>query len=529
MWVLLSIILALGGFFRVWGTNHVPPELFGDEVDVGYQSYSLLKTGRDIYNQLLPTYIRSLSESRAPLLMYATVPTVAALGLNEWGVRLPPVIFGIVSILALAMLAYTTTRSRTVAVFSAACLAFMPWHIQYSRAGFEVTLLLTLIILGSTLYLRKRQVLACIFFALTVYTYSTAVVFVPLLILGLWILTRPKILSWGLAVFIVLLLPFLYQTLRGQTGNRFSQISLISGTNILDDITNGRIAHPGLVGRILYNRPAQYLSIFTRNYFQTFSTEFLFLRGDPVYRHSVQIVGELLPVTAVFLLIGVAVAFKKKEWFWLLWLFLAPVASALTVDGGYHATRNFLLVVPLAVLVAMGIRDLKNHKIILVVLLGVFVMQFTNFYYYYQSDYPKKSWRWWAVGYQDTFTALDKISPSYSRVFINNTYEPSLIRFLFWTKYDPAKFHKEFTLDQPTKNIVTNYDGFSLDGKYFFGNFAKTDWTNTLLPNSLYLISQRENVPGDWDWRVSPPGNISVLHTSVNPYNQPVFYLITKK
>ena len=67
--------------------------MFGDEVDVGYQAYSLFKTGRDLYAQAFPTYIHSLSEWRAPLLMYATVPTVAAFGTSELGVRLPQVIF----------------------------------------------------------------------------------------------------------------------------------------------------------------------------------------------------------------------------------------------------------------------------------------------------------------------------------------------------------------------------------------------------------------------------------------------------
>src|SRR3972149_12034802 len=94
MWVLLSLVIFLGSFLRFGFLDKVPPELFGDEVDVGYQAASLLHTGRDLYGQVMPTYIHSLSEWRAPLLMYATVPTVAALGLNEWGVRAPQALFG---------------------------------------------------------------------------------------------------------------------------------------------------------------------------------------------------------------------------------------------------------------------------------------------------------------------------------------------------------------------------------------------------------------------------------------------------
>ena len=90
----LGLILALGLVLRLIMMATIPGELFGDEVDVGYQAYSLFKTGKDLYGQTLPLYIHSLSEWRAPLLMYATVPTIAVFGLNEYGVRLPEVILG---------------------------------------------------------------------------------------------------------------------------------------------------------------------------------------------------------------------------------------------------------------------------------------------------------------------------------------------------------------------------------------------------------------------------------------------------
>src|SRR3989344_2897391 len=94
MGLILTFILIFSTVLRLGFVTTSPPELFGDEVDVGYQAYSLYKTGRDLYRQPLPTYIHSLSEWRAPLLMYATVPSVAFLGLNEWDVRVPQAIFG---------------------------------------------------------------------------------------------------------------------------------------------------------------------------------------------------------------------------------------------------------------------------------------------------------------------------------------------------------------------------------------------------------------------------------------------------
>ena len=128
---------------------------------------------------------------------------------------------------------------------------------------------------------------------------------------------------------------------------------------------------------------------------------------------------------------------------------------------------------------------------------------------------------------KNILTQTPAISGDYSRIFINNTYEPSLMRFLFWTKYDPVKFHKNFTVDKAMENIVPGYDGFSLDGKYFFGSFNGKE--KLFQPNALYMISQREDVAGDWDWRESPPENIELLGSSQNSYGQAVFYLVTKK
>lgn len=530
MWLMLSLVMVLGSFFRVWGVSHVPPELFGDEVDVGYQAYSLLKTGRDLYNQSMPTLIHSLSEWRAPLLVYQTVPTIAVFGLSDYGVRLPEIVMGMLSPLILFILVYRHSRSKWTALVAASVMACMPWHIIFSRMGaFGAVTLINLIMLSLILFQKQKYVWSIIFVVLSFYTYNTALVFLPLLYIPLMFINKYKVSLVHVLIGLALMVPLGLQIVRGTADNRFSQISLASGTDILDNINIGRKDTPGLLGRVLYNRPAQYLRVFTRNYFQSFSTEFLFLRGDPVVRHSVQIVGGLLPATAIFLILGLVALARKKEWFWLTWLFLAPIASALTVDGGYHATRNFLMVPALAAIIAVGIVEVKTKKILMAVLLGICVLQFVNFYYYYQTVYSAKSWRWWGVGYQDAITALDKIAPDYSRVFINNNYEPSLVRFLFWTKYNPVKFHKDFTIDQDTNNIVPNYNGFSLDGKYFFGNFTKGDWTKIILPNSLYLISQADNVAGDWDWRISPPDNITVLHTSTNAYNQPIFYLVTKK
>ena len=154
----MILLFAFG--LRICRLNQL--ELFGDELDVGYHAYSLWTTGRDYLGQKMPFYIHSFSEWRAPLLMYLTAPFVGVLGLNHWGVRLPPLILGIFNILLFYLLVKDLTKDENVGLITALILAITPWHIHYSRAAFEVTLLLFLILLGTLAFLKEKWFLAAV-------------------------------------------------------------------------------------------------------------------------------------------------------------------------------------------------------------------------------------------------------------------------------------------------------------------------------------------------------------------------------
>src|SRR3972149_5742895 len=529
MGLILSFILILSTVVRLGFVTTSPPELFGDEIDAGYQAYSLLKTGRDLYNQPLPTYILSLSEWRTPLLMYATVPTIAVFGLTELGIRLPEIIFGSIAPIILFLLVHQTTRNKLLSITSALALSLLPWHLYYSRAAFEVVIMLDLIMLGTLLFLKKRLTLSALPFPLAMYSYSTAIVFVPLWLASLFLLSRRKPFLVQTAVFFSLLIPLGLSLVSGRAQNRFGLLSIFKSNEVVDKILTLRKDSPDVIGeRLFHNKIESWTHLFTYNYLRSFSSDFLFVRGDPVGRHSIQVMGQLLPVTAPFLVLGLYYLARKKIWVWLIWLVFAPIPAALTVDGAFHATRLFLMIAPISVAIGAGIFQIINlkSKFINIALLLLFTINFLWFAHFYLVHYPKVYSRWWHVGFKTAMTSLSQLAPSYQKVFINNTYEPSLIRFLFYTKYSPADFHNQFTIDQLQKDIVPGYDGFNLTDKYYFGTF---NHGLNLQPNNLYLLSQRDDVGGDWDWRISPPGNIQVLGTATDPYNRPLFYLVTSR
>src|SRR4029079_13014512 len=148
--VLLVVILLIASFLRLWKLSEVPVSMFGDELDVGYQAYSILKTGRDYYGNFMPLQFHSLAEYLTPLCLYSSVPTVAIFGISPLGVRLPAALFGILGIwgfyLLIRELLRKDEKGELIALVAALVLAISPCHIQYSRAGFEVTELLAFLI-----------------------------------------------------------------------------------------------------------------------------------------------------------------------------------------------------------------------------------------------------------------------------------------------------------------------------------------------------------------------------------------------
>ena len=92
---LFLFIVICAFIFRVYYVTKVPPSLSWDEVAIGYNAYSILKTGRDEHGKFLPfDAFVSYGDYKPPLAIYATVPFVAIFGLGDLAVRLPPALFG---------------------------------------------------------------------------------------------------------------------------------------------------------------------------------------------------------------------------------------------------------------------------------------------------------------------------------------------------------------------------------------------------------------------------------------------------
>lgn len=542
---LLAVVIGIGSFFRLFDLTHLPISLFGDEIDVGYQAWSLITTGRDYLGQFLPTYIHSLSEWRAPLLMYLIAPFVGLLGPTDLAVRLPVALLGSASIYLIYLLGVVIFKNKRTALLSALLLALTPWHIHFSRAAFEVVPLIFLIMLGTYLFLKEKYFASLIPFVLTFYTYSTAMVFTPLFVLSLFFVEKPKLnlqKNWiRLLLPLIVFLPVVYNVFFGQAGGRFNLVSIFSDQKIIETVILQRTdpwVSKSIVETLFHNKYLAISSAFLNNYLAAFSPQFLFIKGDPQFRHSVSMVGELLIVLLPLFFAGVFFALKnfseKNNRLLLFWLLISPIPGSLTVDGGTHATRLFLMLPPLIFISSLGgtyLLSFVSRKLIkptIFIFLIFLAVSFAGYFHRYSAHYRYESASLWEYGFKNIFTELKPLLPGYDKVYINNTYQPSLLMFLFYTRYSPKDFQKNFITDKVDTYQTPTFHGFAFDQKYFFGESPNLDELKTLLTNKdLYLAVQGREGQGDWDWSKNPLENTKVLVSQKNIFDQPLFYILT--
>jgi len=551
---MIYLILALAALLRLVNLNSLPIALFGDEIDVGYHAWSLITTGKDYLGNSLPTFIQSLAEWRTPLLSYVIAPFVGLFGPTI--IRLPVALLGVLNIYLIYLLTNQLFQKKTqIGVLAAFILTISPWHIHYSRIAIDSTLLLSLLCAGTYFFLKGLKASkfffpAIISFVLTFYTYPTANLFTPLLVLSLLVIyRRNKDLVKQLvkrSYLLILLLPIAYHLTLGQAAGRFKGISVFSDKEIVYDIVNQRtspwVDQNAWQEKIFHNKAVSYLGEIGSNYLSAFSPQFLFISGDPNFRHSVSRFGELLWIMAPFLLLGVVYLLNnlknKGHQLLLIWTLIAPIPSALTSDGAMHATRLILLLPPLIIISALGVKQslvwVKNHKKFLFLPFAVLLLALTTanvaaYWHRYSSHYKFESFRHWHYGYPELFIKAKPYLEKANKVYINNTYEPSLLRFAFFAGIPPQEFQESFKGDAP-ENLEEGITGFRLGEKYVFTEVIDIGKIKRLLkPNDLYFAVQGKEVPGDWDWSKEPPQGLKVLESVKNVYGDPLFYLLTKE
>jgi 4-amino-4-deoxy-L-arabinose transferase-like glycosyltransferase len=494
---------------------------------------------------------RSFDDYKPAVYFYVVLPFVKLLGLNIWAVRLPSAILGTLSVyLVYLIVKILVGRHResqsaeaisasgiassitprndgiNLALISALLLATSPWHLQFSRGGWEVNVSTFFILLGVFGFLKglensKYFFLFVISMVLSLYTYHSSRLIAPLVSLSLVVLYWNKLfvipaqagihkvstfLSVNKTVLlsavlgIILVLPLASQMLSKEGQSRFTGVSVFSDSGPLWQALESRREHPaGLYTRLIHNQYLSYGLRFTRNYLSHFSPRFLFISGDEIARSKVPGMGQSLLFLIPFYFLGLfnllKLDFKWKK-FVLFWFLVSPVAAAMTFQSP-HALRAQNMAIPLSIITALGISEffifISTYKFVYKTLIFC-VFGFLSFYsvsqylHQYYIHYAKELPYAWQYGFDQIAAYTKENYNKYDKIIISDRYDQPYILMAFFLQYPPETLQKEL--------VMTPRDKFGFStvrkmGKYEFRSVNYGEDKKS--PNTL-IVSTDESV-----------------------------------
>lgn len=510
--ILFGIIL-LSAFLRFFQLGSIAPSLTWDEVAWGYNAYALGLDGRDEFGKFLPlTYLESFGDFKPTLYAYISILPIKLFGLNEFAIRFASAFFGVLTILLTYFLVKRIFKNRKIALISALILAISPWHIMLSRAAFEANVATFFITLGVYLFLvgiEKKWflVLSLISFILSMYTFNTARIVSPLLVIvlflmfrrKLWTVKREAIIACIIAMILFLPLGLFLKTPQAQL--RYKEVNIFSDPSVVE-LSNQEIKNDNnaLWSKVIHNRRLLYVSEFLHHYFDNLSPNFLFIKGDGNPKFSIQDVGEMYIWEFPFFIFGFFYLFRKKEGNYMiipLWLIIGLIPAA-TARETPHALRIEAAIPTFQIISAYGLyyavslfsHTFKGYNLRKVFIYLIMIFAFFNFIYFYHNlfvSYPQEYAREWQYGYKESIAYIKDEAKNYDKVYIADDLGRPYIYTLFYLKYDPVQFRKEAKVTREALGFV-HVKSF---GKYNF--FEKGE--NPMSSGRILYLSTPQDVP----------------------------------
>ncbi len=497
VYLCLFLIIITASILRLWQLGNVPPSPDWDEAALGYNAYSILHTGRDEYGKLLPIVLRSFDDYKPALYAYLVIPFIKIIGLNVVAVRLPSVIFGILTVIATyflvkellgeklkaqnANLKIVTQNSKVepLALLTAFLLAISPWHIQFSRIAFESNVGLAFNVFFVFFFLKGLKkpwllILSAFFMGINIYVYQSEKVFTPLLLLALVVIFRKELFSipkkyiiYAVVIGILVFLPMAgYIISNKNVFERAQGVSIFAESSQLLEENSKKLLvdrqNNDFLGLILDNRRIVFAKEIISGYVSHFNLNWLFITGD-IARHHAPNMGLLYLFELPFLFVGIYELifgkFDKKIKFLIFsWFLIAPIPASIT-SGVPHAVRSLNFLPMFQIFIALGIVSsialisnfkfkILNFKIWKLFAICYLLFAIFNFLYYLDQYFVQLNYfnsKDWQYGYKQTIDTVKQIEVKYKKIIVSNQpyLDQSYMFFLFYLKYPPELYQKE--------------------------------------------------------------------------------------
>lgn len=327
--------------------------------------------------------------------------------------RIPYVLVNILSLLILSLFVYEVTENKKLSYIVFAVGVVNPWFFSYSRLPTEAPFSLFTLLLGLYLWVKYKEnnfYYSLIPFVICFYSYYGAK---PILILLIPLLVFLRFRSDGSKVFkksiyyLLIFFSFIFlsfglskigstATLANRTQNEIIFFNPDSFSPQVDEYRRALVANPA--SNLIANKYSFMFSEFLRKYTSYISSDILFWKGDSRGIYTFQDHGLFYIVDILFIIFGIIGVSKHKDLSNILGLLfvIAPIPTALSLNGDSFYYRGFLLIPSFVVLISLGIwylfeRTSEKYKPLLAIGMAlVYSISWFNFLGFYFFRYPVK-------------------------------------------------------------------------------------------------------------------------------------------
>ena len=487
----LVVIFLLSLSIRLIKLGNVPNGLTVDEADMGYNAFSILKTGADVYGRKFPLFFQSLDDYKAAFGIYAPLPAVALFGLNELSVRIVPAILGAFTpLLAFLLLKLLYSKSRYLPSVTAVVMAFAPWNIAISRANLpyiELIFFYLLFIYSFQLGVIKNSkflLIAAGTLGITLYVYYAAIIYLPFTLLTITLIYRDflkknfKIVFVGLSLLVILSMPAFLHYTKKESKTRLNAISVLTAdvtlpTSIAEIEQDKQEEQP--FPQIIHNRRLVYVSALLDNYADYFNLDYLFVNAKNIRYFYTNNVGLFYLLELPFVLYGLYIIIKRRDkpdLLILALLLIGPIPAALTL-GSPFPHRALLAILSLQLISAIGaaailskIRSSTSLKLALIAIYAASIYFFLHQYFVHSpreftSEFDNGAW---FSTVKEAIPLVNQYKRKYDKVVFTWSSQKLVpaVYFLFYNQVDPRILQAKASLwtnEPPSYKQIYNQIG----------------------------------------------------------------------
>lgn len=511
--ITITAVFILAFVLRISLLKVVPPVITPDEASISYNAFSVIKTGKDEHNEgPYPLTFRSFGDYKSPGIHYLLMPFIKYFGLKLEVVRMVAAFNGFFSVIIIYFLAKELFKDRLIAVLASLILAISPWHINASRMVFEPSSALWMSLLSILFILMSRRkkhliIWGLLFMILGSLTYNIEMLLLPTVIfLSLVVFKQDfiknhksmRVIMGGFVVSLVIIssvFPKIFSEKVDQ-GIFTHQATIQTIKQRVHILVNQ--GFPLFFSRGLVNKITVMGKHVVKNYLGAFDISFLFfgVGTDAVEDIGHLNFGNLLLVFLPLIIIGLIKAINdgKNADHWLFYCIAVSVLiNALSINE-IVTHRLFYYHIFLTLLSAKGAAHLiklakKNPKIKIfgLVLLGIGMLNLSQFIAYYYFVYPKNPYPNQEVGIDKVIKIVANRVDEVEAVYITENVFQSYIYFAFYLQFDPSDFQQE----AGRITVPEDFDQVLLYKKYHFRenpNYVKQCKKYILQPNQKAML-----------------------------------------